>query len=88
MWVALGAMYCVKDGKLTASVDLFDHPFWDEISSEAADNAIEIRRQGFPGVSVFPDSELECGGIVEILERLESRFIVRAGARAAEGLTN
>ena len=41
--------FCVKDGKLTEPVDLFDHPFWDTVRSRAADKAMEIRRQGFSG---------------------------------------
>jgi fructose 1,6-bisphosphate aldolase/phosphatase len=76
--------FCVKNGRLTEPVDLFDHPFWDTVRSRAAEKAMEIRRQGFSGAAMLPYNELEYGGIVGILERLESRFTVRPAARAAE----
>ncbi|MBI3466293.1 MAG: fructose 1,6-bisphosphatase [Planctomycetes bacterium] len=79
---ALG--FCVKDGKLTDPVDLFDHPFWDEVRSRAASKAIEMRRQGFSGPAMLSYSELEYGGIVKILERLDKRFKVRPVAQPAE----
>jgi fructose 1,6-bisphosphate aldolase/phosphatase len=75
---ALG--FCVHEGKLTEPVDLFDHPFWDAIRHKAADKAVEIRRQGFSGAAMLPYSELEYGGIVEILEDLDHRFTVREKA--------
>jgi fructose 1,6-bisphosphate aldolase/phosphatase len=70
--------FCVHQGKLTEPVDLFDHPFWDEVRSRAAGKAIEIRRQGFSGPAMLPYSELEYGGIVDILERLDRKFRVRS----------
>lgn len=73
--------FCVKDGHLTEAVDLFAHPFWDAVRTRAADKAIEIRRQGFSGPAMLPYSELEYGGIVNILKKLESRFTVRPTAR-------
>jgi fructose 1,6-bisphosphate aldolase/phosphatase len=76
--------FCVKDGKLTEPVDLFDHPFWDAVRTRAAKKAMEIRRQGFSGAAMLPYSELEYGGIVRILEKLESRFTVRPAARTPE----
>jgi fructose 1,6-bisphosphate aldolase/phosphatase len=76
--------FCVKDGKLTEPMDLFDHPFWDTVRTRAAEKAMEIRRQGFSGAAMLPYSELEYGGIVRILERLESRFSVRTAARTPE----
>lgn len=75
---ALG--FCVHEGKLTDPVDLFDHPFWDVVRTRAAEKALEIRRQGFSGPAMLPYSELEYGGIVRILERLEGRFVTRAPA--------
>jgi fructose 1,6-bisphosphate aldolase/phosphatase len=77
--------FCVRDGKLTETKDLFDHPFWDTVRNRAAEKAIEIRRQGFSGPAMLPYSELEYGGIVRILARLEPRFTVRP-ARAAEAV--
>jgi fructose 1,6-bisphosphate aldolase/phosphatase len=76
--------FCVKEGKLTEPVDLFDHPFWDAVRTRAAEKAMEIRRQGFSGAAMLPYSELEYGGIVRILEKLESRFTVRPAVRTPE----
>lgn len=69
--------FCVKDGKLTEPADAFDHPYWDYIRSQAAQETQEIRRQGFFGSAMLPYSELEYGGIVETLESLEKRFVIR-----------
>jgi fructose 1,6-bisphosphate aldolase/phosphatase len=72
---------CVKNGRLTGPVDLFDHPFWDCVRTRAAEKAMEIRRQGFSGAAMLPYSELEYGGIVSILNRLEARFTVLPASR-------
>jgi len=74
--------FCVHKGKLTEPVDLFEHPFWDRVRARAADKALEIRRQGFSGPAMLPYSELEYGGIVKILEKLDREFIVRAPVEA------
>lgn len=79
--------FCVKQGKLTEPVDLFDHPFWDAVRTRAAEKAMEIRRQGFSGAAMLPYSELEYGGIVRILDKLDSRFTVRPAGRSAEAVT-
>ncbi len=71
------AAYCVHEGRLTKPVDVFDHPFWEEVRKQVASKAMEIRRQGFYGNAMLPYSELEYGGIVERLEDLESRFEFR-----------
>ncbi len=76
--------FCVHEGKLTEPVDLFDHPFWDAVRTRAAEKAMEIRRQGFSGAAMLPYSELEYGGIVRILEKLESRFNVRPAVGTPE----
>jgi fructose 1,6-bisphosphate aldolase/phosphatase len=73
--------FCVHGGKLTEPVDVFDHPFWDEVRTRAARKAMEIRRQGFSGPAMLPYSELEYGGIVDILERLDKRFRIRPAAK-------
>jgi fructose 1,6-bisphosphate aldolase/phosphatase len=78
--------FCVHEGKLTEPVDLFNHPFWDAVRTRAAEKAMEIRRQGFSGAAMLPYSELEYGGIVRILEKLESRFTVRPAARTPEAV--
>ena len=69
--------FCVKNGKLTEAVDAFDQPFWDYIRTKASEKAIAIRQQGFLGPAMLPYSELEYGGIVETLEALEKRFVVK-----------
>lgn len=75
--------FCVHKGRLTEVVDPFDHPFWDVVRGRAAEKAMEIRRQGFSGPSMLPYSELEYGGIVSILEKLEPRFrLTRTAATA------
>ncbi len=76
--------FCVKHGKLTEPMDLFKHPFWDKVRARASEKAMEIRWQGFSGPAMLPYSELEYGGIVRILEKLERRFTIRAVAPQAE----
>jgi fructose 1,6-bisphosphate aldolase/phosphatase len=71
------AAYCVQDGKLTESADAFDHPFWDYIRHETSRKALDIRRQGFYGAAMLPYSELEYGGIVDKMEKLDGKFVVR-----------
>jgi fructose 1,6-bisphosphate aldolase/phosphatase len=71
------AAYCVQDGKLTESADAFDHPFWDYVRNETSRKAIDIRRQGFYGAAMLPYSELEYGGIVDKMEKLDGKFVVR-----------
>jgi fructose 1,6-bisphosphate aldolase/phosphatase len=71
------AAFCVKDGKLTEPADVFDHPFWDYVRFQVAEKAVAIRRQGFSGAAMLPFSELEYGGVVEKLEKLEKKFTLR-----------
>jgi fructose 1,6-bisphosphate aldolase/phosphatase len=66
--------YCLQDGKFNAPVDLFDHPFWDEIRAQVSRKAMEIRKQGFSGCAMLPFSELEYGGITDILDSLNSQW--------------
>jgi fructose 1,6-bisphosphate aldolase/phosphatase len=68
--------FCVHEGRLTEPMDLFAHPFWDTVRARASDKALEMRRQGFSGAAMLPYSELEYGGIVKILNQLETRFKV------------
>ncbi len=44
---------------------------------KVSQKAYDIRRQGFSGPAMLPYSELEYGGIVEILKRLDKKFKVR-----------
>jgi fructose 1,6-bisphosphate aldolase/phosphatase len=69
--------FCVHNGKLTHPADAFDHPFWDHVRDKASRKALEIREQGFSGAAMLPYSELEYGGIVEKMEKLEPKFKVR-----------
>jgi len=69
--------FCVHDGKLTPPADAFDHPYWDWVRDRVSEKAQEIRRQGFFGAAMLPYSELEYGGIVEIMKKLEGKFKVR-----------
>lgn len=75
--VVTGAAFCVNEGKLTEPADVFDHPYWDYIRNRISEKATDMRRQGFSGAAMLPYSELEYGGIVEKLEKLEKRFIFR-----------
>jgi fructose 1,6-bisphosphate aldolase/phosphatase len=72
--VVTGAAFCIKDGKLTEPADVFDHPYWDHVRTQISEKATAIRRQGFSGAAMLPYSELEYGGIVEKLEKLEKKF--------------
>ena len=69
--------FCVHNGKLTHPADAFDHPFWDYMREKASRKAYEMREQGFSGPAMLPYSELEYGGIVKKMEKLEPRFKVR-----------
>jgi len=72
--VVTGAAFCVREGKFTEPADVFDHPYWDHVRDQIAEKATGIRRQGFSGAAMLPYSELEYGGIVEKLEKLDKRF--------------
>ncbi len=71
------AGYCVHEGKLTESVDLFDQPFWDYIREKAAKKTLDLRAQGFYGPSMAGMDELEYTGVVENLKRLDKKFSLR-----------
>jgi fructose 1,6-bisphosphate aldolase/phosphatase len=69
--------FCVREGKLTEPADAFDHPYWDHVRDRISEKATELRRQGFFGPAMLPYSELEYGGIVEKLKRIDKKFIAR-----------
>jgi fructose 1,6-bisphosphate aldolase/phosphatase len=71
------AAFCVHEGKLTESADAFDHPFWDHVRDRVSNKAIEIRDQGFSGPAMLGYDELEYGGIVERLGRIDKEFTIR-----------
>ena len=75
--VVTAAAFSVNHGKLTEPADCFDHPYWDYIRGQVSEKATGIRRQGFSGAAMLPYSELEYGGIVEKLEKLEKKFKLR-----------
>ena len=68
--------FCVHNGKFTEPADAFDHPYWDHIREKVARKATEIREQGFSGAAMLPYSELEYGGIVEKMKKLDTQFKV------------
>ena len=68
------AAYCVKNGKLTEAVDVFNQPFWDEVRAQVAHKAIEMRRQGFSGPAMLPYHELEYGGVKEVMAEIKTKF--------------
>ncbi|MCX6817419.1 MAG: fructose-1,6-bisphosphate aldolase/phosphatase [Candidatus Aenigmarchaeota archaeon] len=76
------AAFCVHNGKLTEAADAFDHPFWDFVRKRVSKKALEIRRQGFSGPAMLSYSELEYGGIVEIMNELDKKFVVRGEKKA------
>lgn len=71
-----GLGFSMHGGLLTAPVDLFADPFWNAVRDDVARKAVEMRKQGFFGPAMLDMSELEYGGIVARLERLDKEFVV------------
>lgn len=69
--------FCVHQGKLTEPADAFDHPYWEWVRNKVSQKATDIRQQGFSGASMLPYSELEYGGIVDKMKKLDEAFKVR-----------
>ncbi len=69
--------FCVHIGKLTEPADAFDHPYWDWVRNRISGKVTDIRQQGFSGAAMLPYSELEYGGIVDKMKKLDARFVVR-----------
>jgi len=69
--------FCVHNGRLTEAADAFDHPFWDFVRNNVSSKAMDIRRQGFFGAAMLPYGELEYGGIVDKLGKIDKKFKVR-----------
>ena len=69
--------FCVHQGKLTEPADAFDHPYWEWVRNKVSQKATDIRLQGFSGASMLPYSELEYGGIVDRMKRLDQAFKVK-----------
>ncbi len=72
------AAFAMHEGRLTEAVDAFAHPFWDTVRQQVSHKAVDMRRQGFFGAAMLPMAELEYTGIMEKLQQLEERFVVRA----------
>lgn len=67
------------EGNFTQSlVDFFDNPAWDYVRLKVQRKALDIRRQGWSGAAMLPYSELEYGGIKEILDDLKQQFRARS----------
>jgi fructose 1,6-bisphosphate aldolase/phosphatase len=71
------AAFSMHGGKLTGPIDTFAHPFWQSVRLRVAEKAVEMRKQGFFGPAMLPMGELEYTGIMEKLEALDKRFVVR-----------
>ncbi len=69
--------FCVQKGKLTEAADAFDQPYWDYVRMNVSRKAEELRRQGFSGPAMLGYQELEYGGIVERMNKLEKKFKVK-----------
>lgn len=72
--IVTAAAYCVHEGKFTEGVDCFAHPYWDYVRRKVARKATDLREQGFSGAAMLPYSELEYGGIVDKMKKLEGKF--------------
>lgn len=72
--IVQGIAFSVKNQKMTEIVDVFDDPFWDYVREKASLKSILMREQGFIEPSMLPYEELEYGGIVERLKKLEKKF--------------
>jgi len=78
---ALG--FSMHNGILSTPADLFADPFWHHVRDRVAAKAIEMRKQGFFEPATLPYSELEYGGIVVRLQRLDKEFTIRDGKAEA-----
>lgn len=75
--IVQGITFSMQNGKFTEFVDMFDEPFWDFIRDKASMKSIFMREQGFIEPGMLPREELEYGGIVDRLKKLEKRFKVK-----------
>jgi fructose 1,6-bisphosphate aldolase/phosphatase len=79
------AGYSVREGILTGPIDLFRNPVWDVFRESAVRKGAEMRSQGFFNPAMLGMAELEYGGIMERLKRLETKFVILDGERAGTG---
>ncbi|MGH2398747.1 MAG: fructose 1,6-bisphosphatase, partial [bacterium] len=73
----------MHEGRLTGPVDLFADPVFAAVRERISEKAMEMRRQGFFEPAMLPMSELEYGGIVSRLRKLDSQWTIRNGAKDA-----
>lgn len=71
--------FCVKNGRLTEPADPFDHPYWEYVRTKVSAKSEDLRRQGFFGPAMLPYSELEYGGIVDRLHKMDKKFRIESG---------
>jgi fructose 1,6-bisphosphate aldolase/phosphatase len=64
-------------GKLSKAVDLFYNPAWNAIRDKIVLKAEDFRRQGFFGITMASKQELAYTGIVDAMQKLDERFIIR-----------
>ena len=76
------AGYSMREGILTGPMDLFRNPVWDVFRDGAVRKGAEMRSQGFFNPAMLGMAELEYGGIMERLKRLETKFVILDGERA------
>lgn len=75
--IVAAAGMCVHAGKLTETVDLFNHPFWDYIRDKASRKFLDMREQGFFNPAMLGMNELEYTGVVEQIKNLNKKFTIR-----------
>lgn len=63
-----------NDGYFSEPIDMFNSQVWDYVRLEAQKKAIEIRNQGFFGVAMLPESELEYGAYRVSLKKILDKF--------------
>jgi fructose 1,6-bisphosphate aldolase/phosphatase len=73
---------CVHNAVLTEPADAFAHPCWNYVRDHVSAKAIDMRRQGFFGAAMLPMGELEYTGVMETLDKLEKKFVMRGRAAA------
>lgn len=66
-----------RQGKLTAPVDVFAHPFRNEVRDRMTAKAIGLYGRGFFGAAMLPMSGLEHTGMKDKPAALEGRFSLR-----------
>ena len=75
--VVTSQAFSMREVKFIELSDCFDHPFWEYIRDQVSHKALEIRRQGFSGCAMLPYSELEYGGIVEKMKKLDKKLKIK-----------